>query len=119
MFTVEASASAEDRYGAALDRCVAQTRQNLARLDGFPYWTERGRWLTEQTGRWTAGHWLGIIWLAFRRAGDDALRAEAYRWLRRLEFRKTDTTTHDMGFLFYPSFVRGYRITGVTPCSSR
>lgn len=112
MFGVEASGSPEHRYGAALDRCVAQTRRNLARLDGFPYWTEHGRWLTEPTGRWTAGHWLGIIWLAFHRTDDDALREEAYRWSRRLEFRKTDTTTHDMGFLFYPSFVRGFRITG-------
>lgn len=101
-----------DRYGAALDRCVATTRRNLARLDGFPYRTEHGRWLTEDHGRWTAGHWLGIIWLAYLRTADETLREEAYRWSRRLEFRQTDTTTHDMGFLFYPSFVRGYRITG-------
>jgi unsaturated chondroitin disaccharide hydrolase len=99
-------------YGIALDQCVAKTRRNIARLDGFPYWTENGRWLTEASGRWTAGHWLGIIWLAYLRTGDDSLRDEAYRWSRRLEFRKTDTTTHDMGFLFYPSFVRGYRVTG-------
>ncbi|MEZ4562216.1 MAG: glycoside hydrolase family 88 protein [Thermomicrobiales bacterium] len=100
------------RYADALDACVATTRRNLARLDGFPYWTEQGRWLTEQRGRWTGGHWLGIIWMAYLRSGDPALLDAAYAWSRRLEPRKTDTTTHDMGFLFYPSFVRGYRLTG-------
>jgi unsaturated chondroitin disaccharide hydrolase len=102
----------QTRYADALDACVATTRHNLARLDGFPYWTEQGRWLTEQRGRWTGGHWLGIIWMAYLRTGDPALLEAAYAWSRRLEPRKTDTTTHDMGFLFYPSFVRGYRMTG-------
>jgi unsaturated chondroitin disaccharide hydrolase len=93
---------------------VARTRQNLERLDGFPHTTREGRWRTSDHGRWTAGHWVGIIWLAYLWSGDPALREEAYRWSERLEPRKTDTTTHDMGFLFYPSFVRGYRITGDT-----
>ncbi len=57
----------------ALDACVATTRRNLARLEGFPYWTEQGRWLTEQRGRGTGGHWLGIIWMAYLRTGDPAL----------------------------------------------
>ena len=102
----------QSRYAAALEACVATTRRNLAHLDGFPYWTEQGRWLTEQRGRWTGGHWLGIIWMSYLRTGDPALMEAAYAWSKRLEPRKTDTTTHDMGFLFYPSFVRGFRITG-------
>ncbi|MFN8677856.1 MAG: glycoside hydrolase family 88 protein [Thermomicrobiales bacterium] len=102
----------QSRYADALDACVATTWRNLARLEGFPYWTEHGRWLTEPRGRWTGGHWLGIIWMAYLRTGDPALLDAAYAWSRRLEPRKTDTTTHDMGFLFSPSFVRGYRMTG-------
>lgn len=101
-----------DYYAQALDACVAKTRQNLARLDAFPHVTREGVWRTSAHGRWTAGHWLGILWLTYLRSGDPALLAAAQEWSRRLEFRQTDTTTHDMGFLFYPSFVRGYRITG-------
>jgi unsaturated chondroitin disaccharide hydrolase len=100
------------RYSQVLDYCVAKTRENLARLDAFPHTTRHGRWRTSEHGRWTAGHWVGMIWLAYLRSGDPALLESAYRWSERLEPRKTDTTTHDMGFLFYPSFVRGYRITG-------
>lgn len=102
----------QTRYANALDASIVTTRRNLAHLDGFPYWTEQGRWLIEQRGRWTGGHWLGIIWMAYLRTGDAALLEVAYAASRRLEPRKLDTTTHDMGFLFYPSFVRGYRITG-------
>jgi unsaturated chondroitin disaccharide hydrolase len=100
------------RYTRTLNFCVSRTRSNLARLDGFPHSTRAGRWRTSEHGRWTAGHWVGIIWLAYLWSGDEQFKAEAYRWARRLEPRKTDTTTHDMGFLFYPSFVRGYRLTG-------
>lgn len=99
-------------YGEALDYCVARTRTNLSRLDAFPHTTSHGRWRTSEHGRWTAGHWIGIIWLAYLQTGDADLRDAAYRWAVRLEPRKGDTSTHDMGFLFYPSFVRGYRITG-------
>jgi unsaturated chondroitin disaccharide hydrolase len=99
-------------YTDALDYCVAQTRANLDRLDAFPHTTRQGRWRTSEHGRWTAGHWIGVIWLAYLRSGDADLRDAAYRWSARLEPRKSDTSTHDMGFLFFPSFVRGYRITG-------
>jgi unsaturated chondroitin disaccharide hydrolase len=101
-----------DNYGSVLDYCVTKTRQNIAQLDAFPHTTSNGRWRTSEHGRWTAGHWLGIIWLAYLRSGDSFFRDAAYHWAKRLEPRKHDTTTHDMGFLFSLSFVRGYRITG-------
>jgi unsaturated chondroitin disaccharide hydrolase len=100
------------RYGQVLDALVAKTWRNLNRLDAFPHTTRNGVWRTSEHGRWTAGHWVGIIWLAYLWSGDSALREAAYAWAERLAPRQSDTTTHDMGFLFYPSFVRGYRITG-------
>ena len=104
--------TSEERYVQALDYCVEKTRLNLDRLDAFPHWTRDGVWRTSEHGRWTGGFWIGIVWLAYLRSGDPALLAAAEDWTKRLEFRKTDTTTHDMGFLFYPSFVRGFLVTG-------
>jgi unsaturated chondroitin disaccharide hydrolase len=101
-----------ERYDQVLDALVAKTRRNLSRLDAFPHTTRGGLWRTSAHGRWTAGHWIGIIWLAYLRSGDPRLMDAARTWLERLAPRQTDTTTHDMGFLFSPSFVRGYRITG-------
>lgn len=99
-------------YDGVLDGLVAKTRRNLARMDGFPHTTRGGIWRTSEHGRWTAGHWVGILWLAYLHSGDESLRVAARTWAERLSPRQHDTTTHDMGFLFYPSFVRGYRITG-------
>jgi unsaturated chondroitin disaccharide hydrolase len=99
-------------YGPVLDYCVEKTRQNIERLAAFPHTTRNGRWRTSDHGRWTAGHWLGIIWLAYLRSSDPFFRDAAYTWAKRLEPRKHDTSTHDMGFLFGLSFMRGYLITG-------
>jgi unsaturated chondroitin disaccharide hydrolase len=100
-------------HGPVLDYCVAKTRQNVARLDAVPHTTSKGRSRSSEHGRWTAGHWMGIIWLAYLRSGDPFFHNAAYRWAKRLEPCKHDTTTHDMGFLFSLSFVRGYRMIRV------
>ena len=65
-------------YEQVLDALVAKTRRNLERLDAFPHTTRNGRWRTSDHGRWTAGHWVGIIWLAYLWSGDSALREAAY-----------------------------------------
>jgi len=81
-------------------------------LQGFPHTTKDGKWLQSDHGRWTAGFWVGALWLAHLFSGDKKWAERAASWSRRLEFRKKDVTTHDMGFLFQPSFVRGWKITG-------
>lgn len=101
-------AELEDAYAYALD----VVDRLLAELPAFPHTTDRGRWRTSEHGRWTAGFWIGLIWLRYLERPASQLRAAAERWLARLAPRRWDTTTHDMGFLFEPSFVRGYRVTG-------
>ena len=54
----------------AINYSLAQIRQNLARLKGFPERTEEGRWVCvekigEKPGWWVGGHWVGQIWLTF------------------------------------------------------
>ena len=100
-------------YGPVLDYCVAKTRQNIARLDAFPDTTSKGGSRTSEHGRWTAGHRMGIIWLAYLRSGDPFFHIAAYQQGQAPEPCKHDTTTHDMGFLFSLSFVRGYRMIRV------
>ena len=90
---------------------IARLGESAARLSGFPHTTNRGLWQQSAHGRWTAGFWIGQLWLAYLNMADDRWLHEAERWARRLEARKDDKTTHDMGFLFQPSFVRGWKIT--------
>lgn len=86
----------------------------------FPEYSEDGRWIRTPAdqlsriigddydhGNWSPGFWFGTRWLAgpvdgrgFDRAAIDA------RWPH-LAARATDHTTHDLGFMFYPSVVLG------------
>src|SRR3990172_4210496 len=108
---------------------IGRTRENVARFGKeFPHVTDAaGRWRMlpatlpvdwEVPGRrmphgnWTAGFWVGLLWIAYEETGEETFRNAALRWSEHLEPRKHDLTTQAVGFLFYPSFVRGYGISG-------
>lgn len=84
----------------------------LREVEGFPHTTRHGQWRVNSDGRWTGGFWIGLIWLLYLESREERVRTEAENRLARLVRRQTDISTHDMGFLFEPSFVRGYKITG-------
>jgi unsaturated chondroitin disaccharide hydrolase len=76
----------------------------------FPHITVDGHWRTTHDGCWTGGFWVGILWLEYYITNDSKFFQWADKWTRLLERRKNDRT-FDLGFLFYPSFVLGYRVT--------
>ncbi|MGI6081329.1 MAG: glycoside hydrolase family 88 protein [Limnochordia bacterium] len=87
--------------------------------DRFPHVTEKLVWRTSKSGEWTGGFYPGMLWLAeqeARRRGDtekaEVLRQKALQWSERLAPRQFDTGTHDLGFLFVPTWVEAYSRTG-------
>ena len=102
---------------AALDRAVEQVRINL------PLYTEKcqnhssvdGIYPACENVQWTCGFWPGEVWLSYERTGDDAFRACAQTLVEsfadRIE-RKIEVDHHDMGFLYSPSCVAAYKLTG-------
>ncbi len=83
----------------------------------YPHYSENGRWVllpadrlsswkdgVYEHGNWTAGFWFGVMWLAAS-AGNDRAAELARTRLPVLASRAADTTTHDLGFLFYPAHV--------------
>ncbi len=116
----------------ALNFCVEQVVANL------PEFTEKFQnaysinnfYPQEENTDWTNGFWTGEIWLAYEKcirdlaekAGD--AQAEAYKkqllasakvqvqsFLHRIE-EKISVDHHDMGFLYTPSCVAAYKLTG-------
>jgi unsaturated chondroitin disaccharide hydrolase len=85
--------------------CSADNFQNE-----FPHITVDGNWQTTQDGCWTGGFWAGLVWLQYYMTNDTKFFQWADKWTRLLEKRKNDRI-FDLGFLFYPSFVLGYRVT--------
>jgi len=81
------------------------------KLTDFPHITKNGKWVTTKDGYWTGGFWIGLLWLAYKITNNQKYKKMAYSWVKRLEGRRFDKT-FDLGFLFYPSFVLGYKLTG-------
>lgn len=64
---------------------------------------------------WNNGFWTGILWHAFELTGDEKYKAAALghvpSFLHRIE-NKLGVDHHDMGFLYTPSCVAAYKLTG-------
>lgn len=86
----------------------------------FPHYTHNDTWqlldiselsawrsCTYDHGNWTAGFWFGVMWFASMGTGEDGPMMLARDRIKSLSERSRDHTTHDLGFLFYPSVVLG------------
>jgi unsaturated chondroitin disaccharide hydrolase len=94
-----------------LVRRVSETADQVG--DRFPVFAEpaRGRWMTSTRGSWTAGFWVGLLWLrAYRTGSTDHVEA-ARHWCARLAPRlDDDTVTRAMTFWY--GAVLGQRLLG-------
>ncbi len=100
----------------ALNGSIEIIRHNLGALEEFPESFQDGAWKPIEkeraAGHWVDGFWTGLLWLAYAHTGDQALRAGAERWTKRLAHLKTNRGTHDLGFIFTLSHVLAGRLTG-------
>ena len=64
---------------------------------------------------WTTGFWTGEIWLAYEKTQDERLKkageVHVQSFLDRI-INKVEVAHHDMGFLYSPSCVAAYKLTG-------
>lgn len=84
--------------GHMLERAVL-TATSLR--SGFPHWAnaETGEWTTTPDGDWTGGAFPGLLWLGFKKTGDERVRALAHEWCERLRPRaKLETAFKGFGF---------------------
>ncbi|MFI9801216.1 glucuronyl hydrolase [Streptomyces sp. NPDC052302] len=96
----------------AADYAVGKLAAVSPGVTAFPVGTRFEKWVYSQNGDWVGGFWPGTLWMAWLYSGDDAFRTRALASARKLAPRQDDTGTHDLGFLFYPSWVTAWRLTG-------
>ncbi len=69
----------------------------------------------DNSGSWNCGFWTGILWHAYELTGDDRYKNVALgqipSYLERINNKK-NVDHHDMGFLYTPSCVAAYKLTG-------
>ncbi|MDC0773311.1 glycoside hydrolase family 88 protein [Streptomyces sp. HD] len=97
---------------SAADYAVEKLHAVAPTVTGFPVGTKFEKWVYSQNGDWVGGFWPGTLWMAWLHSKDDAFRTRALASAARLAPRQYDTGTHDLGFLFYPSWVTAWRLTG-------
>lgn len=104
-------------YAIALSAACEQVRLNLAWFgEKFPLpCTQQGVYPVGINTDWTTGFATGMNWLAWQATGDGAFRraaeSQVNSFVRRLEVNE-NLDHHDMGFLYIPSCVAAYRLTG-------
>jgi len=73
---------------------------------------DSGKLVTAESGWWTAGFFPGSLWYLYEYSQDEKIKEAAALMTSRLEKEKTNTGTHDLGFMLYNSFGNGFRLTG-------
>lgn len=67
------------------------------------------------TAGWNTGFWTGMLWLAYEATGDkkylDRALSHIPSFYKRID-DKVGVNHHDMGFLYVPSCVAAYKLTG-------
>src|SRR6266480_4485239 len=98
----------------ALEFSAEQARRLLRDRPGYyPMYTVGGRWGQEPESwtHWCEGFFPGILWLLHKNTGDPQWLEPARRLSHRLEPRQYDRNVHDLGFLFFSTYLREYRLT--------
>ena len=108
----------------ALEFCEKQICRNLEQFtDKFQKaYSENGYYEPIENNYWTTGFWTGEVWLAYEYALAKKITEEAEKikhtgmvhvdsFYDRIQ-KKIEVDHHDMGFLYSPSCVAAYKLTG-------
>ena len=98
----------------ALQFAAGQARRVSSNYPGYtPMYTVQGRWNREgeRWTNWCEGFFPGILWLLHKQTGEAEWRALAEQYSRPLEPRRFDRDVHDLGFLFFSTYLRWYRLS--------
>jgi unsaturated chondroitin disaccharide hydrolase len=101
----------------ALKTAMIQVRRNLPKFtDACQNHSSINNFYPScENNQWTCGFWSGEVWLAYEHTGDEVFRASGdslvKSFLERIE-QKNEVDHHDMGFLYTPSCIAAYKLTG-------
>jgi unsaturated chondroitin disaccharide hydrolase len=107
--------SSHSAFTQALSFAERQCRQLVDKYAGYsPMYTVGGKWKQERElwTHWCEGFYPGIFWLLHERGGDPYWRRQAEAYSEILAPRRYDRKVHDLGFLFFSTYLRWYHLTG-------
>jgi unsaturated chondroitin disaccharide hydrolase len=101
-------------FKSALEFVGEQSHRILKNYPGYtPMYTVEGKWNREgeRWTHWCEGFFPGILWLLHKSTGSGEWRQPAEELSKKLEPRRYDRNVHDLGFLFFSTYLRWYRLT--------
>jgi unsaturated chondroitin disaccharide hydrolase len=106
-----------EKLQASFEKALKIVDRNMEKWgDKFPVsCAVNGCYPTGVNKSWIAGFWPGIVWLCYELTGDNKYRVFAERHIDSFYDRiknKEHVNHHDMGFLYSPSCVAAYKLTG-------
>jgi unsaturated chondroitin disaccharide hydrolase len=78
----------------------------------FPQYTQQGEWKFSKSPSWLIGFTGGELWNLYEITDDVELKNRALKHADSLIQYADLDNTHDLGFIFFPSVVKAYQITG-------
>lgn len=116
--TTSAAPAVDPALGTVRNTLSFAERQLAAEVtriapDAYPAETEpSGVWSTTDNDDWRCGFFPGMLWQMYGRTGDPAWRTRAQDWQAPLASKKSDNSTHDIGFIIFDTFGKGAELTG-------
>lgn len=108
---------ANTMFDDAYQKAVEKIQRNAAAIGpAFSHVAigEHGEYNNEEASFWTGGFWGGLLWLAYRALGDNRLFEIACEIEDKQDKPLNDFMElhHDVGFMWLPTAVTHYRMTG-------
>jgi len=117
--------ASDEELRQAMAHCIRQVLHNMPTFETqFPEANSHNNFYDpgdnpRPSSGWTCGFWTGEVWLSYENTDDPSQRAllrtaaekQVQTFLDRID-RKLQVDHHDMGFLYSPSCVAAYKLTG-------
>ncbi len=105
----------EEQYLTAWTSLLERIQWTAANIEAksFPSLADNftGEWEVNENPGWTGGFWVGMLWLAYEKTGENIYLNWAQSW-NDVIFGYEDEDNHDRGMVYFYSSIRGYELTG-------
>jgi len=99
----------------AIEKSLSSLRNSITEVKDpllYPtYATKDLRWKLKSSSDWTSGFYPGCLWYAYQLSKADEFKKWAIDWTAGIEKQKYNLKTHDLGFRFGCTFVKGLSLT--------
>ncbi len=100
-----------DSIKTFISQQLQKTLDHTSNID-FPHIGDStGKWQTKQSNYWTSGFFPGCLWLNYALSNNEHWKENAISRTAPIEDQKENTSTHDIGFMIYNTFGKGYKLT--------